>query len=269
MSKEQGKLTKLDIAFWCILFSLAIGFDGFIVYDELTCPKQNSYYSLEDSIESTIDNVVHIRNKSGGWQGSGVLLKPNLILTARHVAEDGEDFDITLNDGTVYKANRAITSKMYDLGFIKLDVDVNLPVCTTTIGTIKDCRLGQTVYAIGSPFGDINQNSVTAGIVSSLARKLEDFGCPQSWGWGILWQSDIATYGGNSGCPVYNRAGQLIGIVVGGLSDYECITYCIPSELVTGDCQAIELMFLMDRYQKEQEPEYTDFRTYVLKWFER
>jgi len=267
MSKEQGKLTKLDIAFWCVIFSLMIGFAGFMAYDELTCPEQNSCYSLEDSIESTIDNVVHIRNKSGGWQGSGVLLKPNLILTARHVAEDGEDFDVTLNDGIVYKANRAITSKMYDLGFIKLDVDVNLPVCTTKIGTIKDCRLGQTVYAIGSPFGDVNQNSVTAGIVSSLARKLEDFGWEKSFGWSVSWQTDTAGHPGNSGCPVYTLDGKVVGILVGGYSN--ALIYCIPPELVTEDYQVIELMFLMDQYQKEQEPEHTDFRAYVLKWFER
>jgi len=103
--------------------------------------------------------------------------------------------------------------------------------------------------------------------VSSLARKLEDFGWEKSFGWSVSWQTDTAGHPGNSGCPVYTLDGKVVGILVGGYSN--ALIYCIPPELVTEDYQVIELMFLMDQYQKEQEPEHTDFRAYVLKWFER
>lgn len=212
---------------------------------------------LEDSIEHTIDNVVHIRNNTVRLQGSGVLIRSDLVLTARHIAETGEDFDIMTNDGKVYKAERAITSKKYDLGFIKLKNNIKY---TTVIGDINDCRLGQTVYAIGSPYGDINQNSVTTGIVSSLARRLEDFGCPESYGWSCTFQTDAAGHPGNSGCPVYTLDGKVRGILVGGFSN--AIIYCIPASLIANDCQVIQLMFLMDEYQKEMAPDYDDWSYY-------
>lgn len=231
--------------------------------------------TLEDAIDSVIANVVHIRNNTGQWQGSGVLLAPDILLTARHVAEQGEDFAITLNDGRVYKAERAITSKKYDLGFIKLQpfpaypcgkkaAEPDLPGCTTVVGSVNDCRLGQTVYAIGSPYGDININSVTAGIVSSLARSLELYGLPKHYGWSATFQTDAAGHPGNSGCPVYTLDGKVRGILVGGFSN--AVIYCVPAELVANDCQTIQLMFLMDEYQKEQKErmnwgEYSIFRS--------
>lgn len=237
-----------------IIFVLYIGLVGSLVYNGHTkdvCYKKIMSTTLEKSIPKVIDNVVYIRNNTGQWQGSGVLLAPDLVLTARHVAETGEDFEVKANDGKVYKAERAITSKKYDLGFIKLKD--KLP-CTTVVGDINECRLGQTVFAIGSPYGDINQNSVTAGIISSMARKLEDFGCPESKGWSCTFQTDAAGHPGNSGCPVYTLDGKVRGVLVSGFSN--AIIYCIPATLVVNDCQVIQLMFLMDEYQKEIAPTY-------------
>ncbi|MGD2065656.1 MAG: trypsin-like peptidase domain-containing protein [Candidatus Bathyarchaeota archaeon] len=203
---------------------------------------------LEESIPSVINNVVHIKNVTGHCQGSGVLIAPDLILTARHVVEDSDEFIITTNDGKKYNSNSAISSKKYDLGFIKLNIMVT---CTTRVGDINDCRLGQTVFAIGSPYGEENFNSVTAGIVSSLARNLEEFGLSESYGWSCTFQTDTAGHPGNSGCPVYSLDGKVRGILVGGQSN--AIIYCVPACLIANDCQVIQLMFLMDEYKKETE----------------
>lgn len=202
--------------------------------------------NLPDAVDAVIDNAVHIRNNTGQWQGSGVLIAPDLILTARHVVERGENFLIRTNDKKTYKAERAISSKKYDLGFIKLQEKLK---CTTKIGDIANCRLGQDVFAIGSPFGNINFNSVTAGVISSLNRKLEDFGCPENQGWSVSFQTDAAGHPGNSGCPVYTLDGKVRGILVGSFSN--ALVYCIPAKLIANDCQVIQLMFLMDEYQKE------------------
>jgi len=220
----------------------------------LAQPRVESY-SLPDVVSSVIDNVVHIRNNTGQWQGSGVLVASDLILTARHVAETGEDFDVLFNDGKVRKAKRAISSKKYDLGFIKLDLFTDVPKCTTKVGSIYDCRLGQRLFAIGSPYGDINFNSVTSGIVSSLQRDLNEE--VPTYGWSCMFQTDTAGHPGNSGCPVYTMDGKVRGILVGGYSN--ALIYCIPAELVTNDCQVIQLMFLMDEYKKETVPEYVAY----------
>ncbi len=182
---------------------------------------------------------------------------PDLVLTARHVVEEGEDFLVKANDEKVYQAERAISSKKYDLGFIKLR---NKLKCTTRIGNITDCRLGQNVFAIGSPFGETNFNSVTAGVISSLSRKLEDFGCPESYGWNVSFQTDAAGHPGNSGCPVYTFDGKVRGILVGGFSN--ALIYCIPAKLVANDCQVIQLMFLMDEYRHEIAAVDTYFNVY-------
>lgn len=217
------------------------------------------FYSMEDSIEIVINNVVHIRNNTGQWQGSGVLVAPDLVLTARHVVEDGEDFSIKTNNGKIYRAERAISSKKYDLGFIKLKDRL---LCTTDIADINECRLGQTVYAIGSPYGEQNFNSITAGIISSLARRLEEFGLPEIYGWSCTFQIDAVGHPGNSGCPVYTLDGRVRGILVGGQSN--AVIYCIPATLIANDCQVIQLMFLMDEYQKEVKPvnEYYQYESY-------
>lgn len=210
-------------------------------------PTEHVYTQLETSIQNTIDNVVHIRNNTGQWQGSGVLVTPDLVLTARHVAESGQDFDITTNDGKIYKVTRAISSKKYDLGFIKLDV--KLP-CTTKLGSIQECRLGESVYAVGSPFGDVNFNSVTLGIISSLSRELEKFDCPKEMGWSVSFQTDAAGHPGNSGCPVFTVDGVVRGILVGGFSN--SLIYCIPVDLVANDCLMVQSMFAMEDYKLEQ-----------------
>jgi S1-C subfamily serine protease len=239
------------------LTMVAIGAVGLAI--KLGCPMRgltvtysNTVESLPDVVERVIGDVVHIRNNSGQWQGSGVLIMPDLVLTARHIVERGEDFTVTTNDGREFNVNRAISSKKYDLGFIKLEFIDELPNCGTIIGDIRECRLGQKVFAVGSPYGDMNFNSVTAGIISSLHRDLENFGLSKSYGWSISFQTDAAGHPGNSGCPVYTMDGKVRGILVGRYSN--ALIYCIPAELIRDDCQVIQLMFLIDEYRKEVEP---------------
>lgn len=232
----------------------AIGIPLVLVTVNPIVPK---HFSLEVAVEQTISNVVHIINNSGKGQGSGVLVAPDLVLTARHVAEGGENFDIMTSDGKVYKSTRAISSKKYDLGFIKLDVQ--LPY-TIKLGSIKDCRLGETVYAIGSPYGDVNFNSVTLGIISSLYRELERFDCPSEYGWSVTFQTDAAGHPGNSGCPVFTLDGVLRGILVGGLSN--SIIYCIPVDLCMSDIEIVQRMFDEDRYEIEQKKVFNPQESY-------
>lgn len=206
--------------------------------------------SLENSVQQTINNVVHIRNNTGQWQGSGVLVAPDLVLTARHVADTGTDFEIMTNDGKKYKATRAISSKKYDLGFIKMDTPLmDFAMNVAKLGSIKSCKLGESVYAIGSPYGDINFNSVTLGIISSVSRELEKFDCPTSMGWSVTFQTDANGEPGNSGCPVFTLDGVVRGILVGGFSNG--IIYCVPVDLVIDDIELVQRMFDEDRYEKE------------------
>jgi len=213
--------------------------------------------SLPDRVEQVSDSVVHIVNETQGWQGSGVAISPNIIMTARHVVEGGDDFIITLPDANEYKAIRAISSKKYDLGFIKLDEPVLKPA---RLGSIKNCRLGEQVYTVGSPFGKLNFNSVTLGIISGLNRDCDKWAVKygyREYGWSVLLQTDAPAYPGNSGCPLFNMNGRAIAIVVGGFGDN--LVYCIPIDLVIKDLPLIDALFVMNQYELEEANSYYNY----------
>lgn len=219
---------------------------------------------LSDQIEESIKGVVHVMCPD--WQGSGFVVGPRLIVTARHVVEDVENFTITTYDGHTLHATRAISDKKHDVGFIWLD-DL---VCTAekereiecqkvkhevvlhrlALASIKDCRLGRPVYVIGSPYGKINFNAVTLGIISGVDRDWSFAG--DEYGWKVAFTIDAAGHPGNSGCPVFTMDGRVRGILVGGFSPV--LIDVMPSDLFLGDLGMIQLMFALDKYEREEAP---------------
>jgi len=209
-------------------------------------------------VQQVKSSVVHIMCPE--WQGSGFVVGPNLIATARHVVEDVEDFIITTDDGHKLHATRAISSKDYDIGFIYVDDftcvanergtlahDVELDVLE--LGSIKDCRLGESIFVVGSPYGKVNFNAVSLGIISGLDRDWSPLG--EYYGWSIAFTTDSAGHPGNSGCPVFTLDGKVRGILVGGFSPV--LISVMPCDLFLGDLDEIMSMFKRDEYQKEEE----------------
>lgn len=197
-------------------------------------------------IQEVLPSVVHIMCDQ--WQGSGVALTEDIVVTARHVI-DGNGYIITLNDGTEIKGIQAITHKDYDIGFIKVDKPLLKPA---KFGSIKDCVLGQPVFIIGSSRGKINFNSVTLGIISGLDRNwgsLSRYG--DSYGWKIAFTSDSGAHPGNSGGPVFTTDGVVRGLLVGRFSPV--LNCSMPSDLFLNDIEIIELMFGFNRYSMEKE----------------
>jgi len=221
--------------------------------------------SLEDLVPLVIDSVVHISCPQ--WQGSGFILDEHTIVTARHVDAGVTDFEITFNCSKKIKATRAISSKKHDIGFIWVDEPMSSSV---ELGTITEAKLGQEVFVIGSSLGDQHFNSLTSGIISHLDLDVENFGCPEYMGWSILWMTDTATYGGNSGSPVFNMNGEVIGVLVGGYDDYESISYCVPVDVFSQDIEIIHRMFAQDRYKIEVAPQPIDYRLdEMYDWYEQ
>lgn len=210
--------------------------------------------NLEIIISDTINSVVHISNNDCGWQGSGVLIAPDLILTARHVVKEGKFFTVSFQNQSQSGIMKVMSSKKYDLGFIKLSIPI-VDIKPARLGSIEDCRLGQQIFAIGSPYGKENFNSVTLGIISGLDRDW-DFTDPytgENYGWSVSFTTDAAGHSGNSGCPVFTMDGKVRGILVGGYSPV--LIGCIPVDLVIGDIDIIRMMFAQDKYKFEVRPE--------------
>jgi S1-C subfamily serine protease len=203
--------------------------------------------NFTDIVAQSIKSVVHI--KCPQWQGSGFIISKHIICTARHVVEDVEDFEITFNDGRKVNATRAMSGKEHDVGFIWVEEDMN---DVAKIGSIKGCKLGQDVFIIGSPFGSVNFNSVSKGIISGLNRNWDDANpyTGERYGWEVSFTSDSAAHPGNSGGAVFTLDGVVRGILVGG---YSPVLNCsMPCDLFLSDIEHIRLMFIMDRYEFEK-----------------
>ncbi len=199
-----------------------------------------------NQIQEVLPSVVHIQ--CDRWYGSGVALTKDIVVTARHVV-DGANYTITLNDGTEVKGIQAITHKDYDIGFIKVDRPVLKPA---KFGSIENCVLGQPIFIIGSPYGKMNFNNVTLGIISGLDRDWESL---SRYGWKIIFTSDSGAHSGNSGGPVFSMDGVVRGLLVGGQSPV--LNCSIPSDLFLSDVEIIKLMFGFNRYSAEKEKEKT------------
>ena len=138
--------------------------------------------------------------------GSGVFISSEgYLVTNNHVLEDANKVIVILADGTEKPAEIIGTEKYADLAILKVEGGVP---SVATLGNSDGLRPGQTVIAIGSPLGDF-KNSVTVGVVSATGRMLDT-----GLGYEIqgLIQTDAAINSGNSGGPLVNLKGEIIGI---------------------------------------------------------
>ena len=230
------------LGFGIIQNKRSIGDGGLISYQPIR---------LETSVQNVIGSVVHIQCSE--WQGSGFIITKNVIATARHVVEGVEDFEITFNCGIKVKATRAVSSKKHDVGFIW--VDESMPP-SVKLGSIKEVKLGQKVFSIGSTYGEQHFNAVADGIIQVLDLELEDFGFRSNYGWSVLFGNTVEGGKGNSGCPLFTLDGKVIGIWVGSYQPN--VHYCIPVDVFLKDLDILELLFLQDKYKIEEKPEYSD-----------
>jgi serine protease Do len=135
--------------------------------------------------------------------GSGFIIDPTgLIVTNRHVVEGGRDITVTLQDNTLLHATILAEASVADLAIIKVDADHPLPVAV--FGDSDSLHVGDPVVAIGNPLG--LGGSVTAGIVSALNRDIRDTVYDD------YIQTDAAINHGNSGGPLVNARGEVIGV---------------------------------------------------------
>ncbi|MEO8654622.1 MAG: trypsin-like peptidase domain-containing protein, partial [Ramlibacter sp.] len=134
--------------------------------------------------------------------GSGFIVSPEgIILTNAHVVKDANEVTVKLTDRREFRAKVLGADPRTDIAVLKIDAR-NLPV--VKLGNVKDLQTGEWVLAIGSPFGF--ENTVTAGVVSAKGRSLPDDSAVP------FIQTDVAVNPGNSGGPLFNSRGEVVGI---------------------------------------------------------
>ncbi len=132
--------------------------------------------------------------------GSGFIISPDgYVMTNAHVVDGADEVIVTLTDKREFKARLIGADKRTDVAVVKIEA-TGLPA--VRIGDINRLRVGEWVMAIGSPFG--LDNTVTAGIVSAKQRDTGDY-LP-------FIQTDVAVNPGNSGGPLINMRGEVVGI---------------------------------------------------------
>ncbi|MGD8456623.1 MAG: trypsin-like peptidase domain-containing protein [Anaerolineales bacterium] len=139
--------------------------------------------------------------------GSGVIVSQDgYIITNNHVIEDAIEISIILADGTALSTQLIGKDVFSDLAVLQIEKD-HIPAIAQ-LGNSDQLKPGETVIAIGSPLGDF-KNTVTAGVISATERMIEVDETYQMEG---LIQTDAAINEGNSGGPLVNLAGEVIGI---------------------------------------------------------
>jgi len=142
--------------------------------------------------------------------GSGFIISPDgYIVTNDHVAGNATEITVTLTNGKEYKAKLIGTDHATDICLLKID-DTNLPY--VTLGNSDNILIGEWVIAFGNPFGLFNLNdkpTVTVGVVSSTGMNLDEM---DNRYYLNMIQTDAAINGGNSGGPLVNSIGQVIGM---------------------------------------------------------
>ena len=157
-------------------------------------------------------------------QGSGFIIDPNgIILTNNHVVDGADEVTVHLTDKREFKAKVIGTDPKTDIAVIKIE-GKNLPV--VKLGKSDDVKVGEWVAAIGAPFG--LDNTVTAGIVSAKSRNLPDEQFVP------FIQTDVAVNPGNSGGPLFNMKGEVIGInsqIFSTSGGFMGLSFAIPIDL--------------------------------------
>ena len=160
--------------------------------------------------------------------GSGFVFDAaGLILTNHHVVEGGDQITVTFQDGTELRGTVVADDPSHDLAVVQVSAPEDLP--TIPIGDSSALKVGQLVIAIGSPLGTFTE-SVTSGILSATGRTIEvgSETSRQTTTMSGLLQTDAAINSGNSGGPLLDAAGNVIGVNVAVAQSAQGIGFAVP-----------------------------------------
>lgn len=259
VSVSKTKRTNLVLVFiLTIVLSVAIGAGGVLLLFKFKPDLLNNSVTnitktqrevtvtdagIADAVEKIYDSVVvvktYVRNDIAST-GTGFVYKKNnnkyYFITNYHVIEDGEKVGVVFTDGTEASVVVEGGDKYADIAILSYETSKEIQV--SEIGSSEEMRVGDTVFAIGAPLdSNVYSNSVTRGVLSGKDREVEvstNNSYVSDWIMQVL-QTDAAINSGNSGGPLCNSNGQVIGITNMKLvtSGVEGMGFAIPIEQAT------------------------------------
>lgn len=190
----------------------------------------NDVASVAEKVSPSVVSIM-----AGRGAGTGIIISADgYILTNDHVVKSARDFTVVTAEGVSYKKVRFVGyDPLNDIAFLKIEGAKDLPVAE--IGDSGTIRVGQPVITIGNALGQYS-NSVTSGIVSGLGRPLiaADALGQNAERLSDLIQTDAAINSGNSGGPLVNMAGQVIGVNVAMAQGANTVGFAIPINAAKG-----------------------------------
>lgn len=256
--KRERRFTSL-ILILCIIISLSSGYIGGLISNNSSSNSQETAFTpavfyqpvehvfdsskgsssnLKDVIAAIQDSVVEIVTEEPTnspffeqlietGAGSGVIIsKDGYIVTCAHVIHEASSLQITLTDGTSYKAEViGLPDDIHDIALLKIDANDLTPAI---IGNSDLLVVGEDAIVIGNPLGSFG-GTVTNGIISALEREVVVEGISM-----VLLQTNAAVNPGNSGGGIFNGRGELIGLINAKSmgNNVEGIGFAIPINLV-------------------------------------
>ena len=215
-------------------------FDG----NTLTFDTDSISTIAEKVSPSVVSIVTETRSESwfgqtatGSSAGTGVIVtKDGYIITNKHVIEGAEKISVVLDSGVTYDSNEVElvgVDPSNDITFLKIKGATDLPY--SELGDSKTLKIGQKVLAIGNALGQF-QNSVTEGIISGTGRAItaSDSNGSNAENLTDMLQTDASINAGNSGGPLVNAAGQIVGINTAVSSNAQGIGFAIPISSIKG-----------------------------------
>lgn len=209
---------------------------GLLAGEEIAAERQSPIVRAIARAEQAVVNIESSRavptetasyrdassNQLVNGMGTGVVIDPRgYIVTNLHVVKDVSKIEVTLADGTLLTGRLLTSDSDTDLALIK--VDPTRPLPTIPIGSSRDLMRGETVIAIGNPFG--YRHTVTVGIISAMHRDVPVNGTQEYYD---LIQTSADINPGNSGGPLLNIHGDMIGINVAVRVGAQGIGFAIP-----------------------------------------
>jgi len=211
-SMAAGRISNQDVSAPAATTSESPGVQSLVISQT---DIQTTITQVVDRVKSSVVTVVGI--SSGGFSffggmseqevsGSGFIISESgYVVTNRHVIEDAREIRVILADGSELPATVVSSDIFADLAVLK--AEGSMPAIAT-LGNSDILKPGETVIAIGSPLGDF-RNSVTVGVISTTGRSIDT---GQGYSLENLIQTDAAINSGNSGGPLVNLAGEVVGI---------------------------------------------------------
>ena len=199
--------------------------------------------SISSVVRMVQDSVVQIYTAAGSGSGVIISAQNGWIITCNHVIDGATAYTVELSNSKTYSAQLIGTDSDSDLAILKITPGEGETLTAATLGVSDDLVVGESVVVIGNPLGTLG-GTVSQGIVSAKERQISFQNNDGSTTVMNLIQTDAAINSGNSGGAMFNRKGQLVGVVNAkyASSGVEGLGFAIPID------RAYEVMKELIRY---------------------